>query len=144
MGDFAPGRWWLHDSYFAVAQLPGNSSYQEITQACWTQFEPIIRQYPDHWLWVINIGGTGLPSRIAKYPFYANRSTQFDLEIESQERPEKAKILRRTNTRTRPKAKGARVKSDRPEFSVSSRFSAVASYEATARRDIFPRCNSSR
>jgi Kdo2-lipid IVA lauroyltransferase/acyltransferase len=74
-------------------RFPANSSYQEITQACWNQFEPIIRQNPDHWLWVYKHWRYRPSVSESKYPFYANRSTQFDLEIESQESPEKAKVL---------------------------------------------------
>ena len=74
-------------------RFPPSSSYQEITQACWNQFEPIIREHPEHWLWVYK-HWRYKPSRLeGKYPFYANRSTQFDLEVESQENPEKAKAL---------------------------------------------------
>jgi KDO2-lipid IV(A) lauroyltransferase len=74
-------------------RFPASASYQEITQECWNQFEPIIRENPDYWLWVYKHWRymPSAPSR--KYPFYANRSTQFDLEIESQENPEKAKTL---------------------------------------------------
>jgi Kdo2-lipid IVA lauroyltransferase/acyltransferase len=74
-------------------RFPATDSYQEITQACWNQFEPIIRQYPDHWLWVYKHWRYKPTTSDRLYPFYANRSTQFDLEIESQEHPERAKIL---------------------------------------------------
>jgi Kdo2-lipid IVA lauroyltransferase/acyltransferase len=74
-------------------RFPPSASYQEITQACWNQFEPIIRENPDYWLWVYKHWRykPSVPGR--KYPFYANRSTQFDLEIESLENPDKAKAL---------------------------------------------------
>jgi KDO2-lipid IV(A) lauroyltransferase len=74
-------------------RFPAGSSYQEITQACWNQFEPIIRENPDYWLWVYKHWRYKPSVTGADYPFYANRSTQFDLEIESQEHPEKAKAL---------------------------------------------------
>jgi Kdo2-lipid IVA lauroyltransferase/acyltransferase len=74
-------------------RFPAGSSYQEITQACWNQFEPIIRENPDHWLWVYKHWRYKPSIAERKYPFYANRSSQFDLEIESQESPEKAKDL---------------------------------------------------
>jgi Kdo2-lipid IVA lauroyltransferase/acyltransferase len=74
-------------------RFPSTSSYQEITQTCWDQFEPIIRENPDYWLWVYNHWRYKPSAPGRKYPFYANRSTQFDLEIESQEDPEKAKAL---------------------------------------------------
>jgi Kdo2-lipid IVA lauroyltransferase/acyltransferase len=74
-------------------RFPATDSYQEITQACWNQFEPIIREYPDHWLWVYKHWRYKPTNSDRLYPFYANRSTQFDLEIESQEHPERAKLL---------------------------------------------------
>jgi KDO2-lipid IV(A) lauroyltransferase len=74
-------------------RFPSSSSYQEITQACWNQFEPIIRENPDHWLWVYKHWRYRPSTAGSTYPFYANRSTQFDLEIESLEHPEKAKAL---------------------------------------------------
>jgi hypothetical protein len=70
-----------------------SSSYQEITQACWNRFEPIIRENPDYWLWVYKHWRYKPSVSGLKYPFYANRSTQFDLEVESQQNPEKAKAL---------------------------------------------------
>jgi Kdo2-lipid IVA lauroyltransferase/acyltransferase len=74
-------------------RFPSSSSYQEITQACWNQFEPIIRENPDHWLWVYKHWRYKPSTGGGRYPFYANPSTQFDLEIESHEHPEKAKAL---------------------------------------------------
>ena len=74
-------------------RFPSSSSYQEITQACWNQFEPIIRENPDYWLWVYKHWRYRPSTAGSTYPFYANRSTQFDLEIESLEHPENAKAL---------------------------------------------------
>ncbi len=74
-------------------QFPPGTSYQEITQTCWNQFEPLIREHPDQWLWLYK-HWRYKPSVTARtYPFYANSSTQFDLEVESQEHPEKAQSL---------------------------------------------------
>jgi KDO2-lipid IV(A) lauroyltransferase len=74
-------------------RFPSGSSYQEIAQVCWNQFEPIIRENPDQWLWLYKHWRykPSAPTRL--YPFYANSSTQFDLEVESQEHPEKAQSL---------------------------------------------------
>jgi KDO2-lipid IV(A) lauroyltransferase len=74
-------------------RFPASSSYQEITQACWNQFEPIIREQPDNWLWVYKHWRYKPSASERGYPFYANSSTQFDLEIESYEHPENAKAL---------------------------------------------------
>lgn len=74
-------------------RFPAASSYQQITQSCWNQFQPIIRENPDYWLWVYKHWRYKPSTPGPRYPFYANRSTQFDLEIERQEHPEKAKAL---------------------------------------------------
>jgi Kdo2-lipid IVA lauroyltransferase/acyltransferase len=74
-------------------RFPSSSSYQEVTQTCWNRFEPIIREYPEYWLWVYKHWRYRPSNSERPYPFYANRSTQFDLEIESHEHPEKAKLL---------------------------------------------------
>ena len=86
------------DGGYMVRILPwlrfaSDSSYEEITQACWNGFEPIIRENPDYWLWVYKHWRYEPSVSGPKYPFYANRSTQFDLEVESQQNPEKAKAL---------------------------------------------------
>jgi hypothetical protein len=74
-------------------RFPSTMSYQEIAQACWNQFEPIIRENPDYWLWAYKHWRYKPSLPVRPYPFYANHSEQFDLEIESQENPEKAKLL---------------------------------------------------
>jgi Kdo2-lipid IVA lauroyltransferase/acyltransferase len=74
-------------------RFPSTASYQEITQVCWNQFEPIIREYPDYWLWAYKHWRYRPSSSMRNYPFYSNCSTQFDLEVESQEHPEKAESL---------------------------------------------------
>jgi Kdo2-lipid IVA lauroyltransferase/acyltransferase len=74
-------------------RFPPTMSYQEIAQACWNQFEPIIRDNPAYWLWVYKHWRYKPSLPVRPYPFYANHSEQFDLEIESQENPEKAKFL---------------------------------------------------
>jgi Kdo2-lipid IVA lauroyltransferase/acyltransferase len=75
--------------------FPSDSSYQEVAQTCWNQFEPIIRDNPEYWLWVYKHWRYRPSNPERPYPFYANRSTQFDLEIERCEHPEKAKSLSR-------------------------------------------------
>jgi len=74
-------------------RFPSGTSYQEITQVCWNQFEPIIREHPDQWLWLYKHWRYKPSAPARAYPFYANSSTQFDLEVESQEHPEKAQSL---------------------------------------------------
>jgi KDO2-lipid IV(A) lauroyltransferase len=71
---------------------PG-TPYHEVTQACWNQFEPIIRSHPEYWLWLYKHWRYKPSEAVRPYPFYAKQSVQFDLEIESQEHPERAKVL---------------------------------------------------
>jgi Kdo2-lipid IVA lauroyltransferase/acyltransferase len=70
-----------------------NTSCQEIAQACWNAFEPIIRTYPENWLWVYKHWRYRPSAATRRYPFYSNSSTQFDLEVESHQNPEKAESL---------------------------------------------------
>lgn len=64
--------------------FPPGTSHQRVAQACWDRFEPIIRQYPEQWLWVYK-HWRYLPSAAdRKYPFYARRSERFDRELEAQ------------------------------------------------------------
>jgi Kdo2-lipid IVA lauroyltransferase/acyltransferase len=74
-------------------RFPSDTPYHEVTQACWNQFEPIIRDYPEYWLWLYKHWRYRPSTATRPYPFYANQSVQFDLEIESQEHPERAKVL---------------------------------------------------
>jgi KDO2-lipid IV(A) lauroyltransferase len=71
---------------------PG-TPYGEIAQACWNQFEPIIRSHPGYWLWFYKHWRYKPSAATRPYPFYSNHSVQFDLEIERQEHPERAKPL---------------------------------------------------
>jgi lauroyl/myristoyl acyltransferase len=87
-------------------RFPSSSSYQEVAQACWNQFEPIIRDNPEYWLWVYKHWRYRPSNPERPYPFYSNRSSQFDLEIERCEHPEKTKLLSgqiRDHTRWRRK-----------------------------------------
>src|SRR5438132_341690 len=68
-----------------------DNPYHQVAQGCWNQFEPIIRSHPEYWLWLYK-HWRYKPSRATRpYPFYSNHSVQFDLEIKSQEHPERAK-----------------------------------------------------
>jgi Kdo2-lipid IVA lauroyltransferase/acyltransferase len=79
--------------FLTELRFPSDTSYQEVTQACWNQFEPIIRSHPEYWLWLYKHWRYRPSTAVRPYPFYANHSVQFDLEIESQEHPERAKLL---------------------------------------------------
>jgi len=65
-------------------QFPENTPYHKIVQICWDGFEPIIRQHPEQWLWVYKHWRYLPATSDRPYPFYANRSEQFDQELEGQ------------------------------------------------------------
>jgi len=86
------------DGGYQVRFLPelrfaSDTPYHVVTQACWNQFEPIVRSHPEYWLWLYKHWRYRPSAAIRPYPFYAKHSVQFDLEIESQEHPERAKLL---------------------------------------------------
>jgi Kdo2-lipid IVA lauroyltransferase/acyltransferase len=66
--------------------FPGGTSYQEISQACWDQFEPIIKEHPEHWLWAYKHWRYRPSATDRAYPSYANRSGKFDAELSAQEK----------------------------------------------------------
>ena len=79
--------------FFPELTFASGTPYHEIAQVCWNQFEPVIRAHPEYWLWLYKHWRYKPSQATRQYPFYANQTTQFDLEIESQEHPERAKIL---------------------------------------------------
>jgi KDO2-lipid IV(A) lauroyltransferase len=64
----------------SLSFLPG-TSHQQIAQACWNQFEPLIRQHPEQWMWVYKHWRYRPSTTEREYPFYANRSARFDEEL---------------------------------------------------------------
>jgi Kdo2-lipid IVA lauroyltransferase/acyltransferase len=58
-------------------QPPQGTTHQEIAQACWDSFEPLVRENPAPWMWMYKhwrykpAGATG-------YPFYAQESPAFE------------------------------------------------------------------
>ena len=79
--------------FLAELRFASDTPYHEVTQACWNQFEPIIHSHPEYWLWLYKHWRYRPSAAIRPYPFYAKHSVQFDLEIGSQEHPERAKVL---------------------------------------------------
>ena len=63
-------------------QLGPGASAREIAQACWDQFEPVIRRNPAPWMWMYKHWryrpASAEPSA---YPFYANVSPHFELRL---------------------------------------------------------------
>jgi Kdo2-lipid IVA lauroyltransferase/acyltransferase len=58
-----------------------NATPEEIAQTCWDRFEPLIREYPELWLWSYKHWRYQPPVDIGCYPFYANRNERFDAEF---------------------------------------------------------------
>ena len=68
--------------------LPSGASAREIAQACWDQFEPVIRENPAPWLWMYK-HWRYLPARPDRpYPFYANSLRPFE-DILERDQPSK-------------------------------------------------------
>ncbi len=67
---------------FEPIQFPTGTSYQEIAQACWDKFEPLIREHPEQWLWGYKHWRYRPANPEKPHPFYANRSELFDAEFD--------------------------------------------------------------
>jgi KDO2-lipid IV(A) lauroyltransferase len=62
--------------------LPPGASVREIAQACWDQFEPVIRQNPAPWMWMYKHWRYRPEAVDPKaYPFYANVSPHFEKRL---------------------------------------------------------------
>jgi Kdo2-lipid IVA lauroyltransferase/acyltransferase len=57
--------------------LPKGATHQEIAQACWDSFEPIVRKNPAPWLWMYK-HWRYKPAGARGYPFYAHESQGFE------------------------------------------------------------------
>jgi Kdo2-lipid IVA lauroyltransferase/acyltransferase len=61
-----------------MVNIPPQASATEIAQACWDSFEPVIRRDPAPWLWMYKHWRFAPETSERKYPFYANKSFQFE------------------------------------------------------------------
>jgi KDO2-lipid IV(A) lauroyltransferase len=61
--------------------FPSGTTHQQIAQACWNRFEPLIREHPEQWMWVYKHWRYRPSVTDREYPFYANRSARFDQEL---------------------------------------------------------------
>jgi Kdo2-lipid IVA lauroyltransferase/acyltransferase len=59
-------------------KIPPQASATEVAQACWDSFEPVIRRDPAPWLWMYKHWRFQPETSDRKYPFYANKSFQFE------------------------------------------------------------------
>lgn len=58
-------------------ELRAGATHQEIAQACWDAFEPVIRRNPAPWLWMYK-HWRYKPAGASGYPFYAQESWAFE------------------------------------------------------------------
>jgi len=63
-------------------EFPAEASFQEIAQACWDRFEPVVRQNPGPWLWMYKHWRYRPAAADPNgYPFYANVSPAFEQRL---------------------------------------------------------------
>src|SRR5437762_1594884 len=64
-------------------EFPAGASLQEMAQAGWAQFEPVVRKNPAPWLWMYKHWRyRPLAANPAAYPFYANISEDFERRLD--------------------------------------------------------------
>src|SRR5438876_535182 len=64
-------------------EFPAGASLHEMAQACWDQFEPVVRKNPAPWLWMYKHWRyRPLAANLAAYPFYANISEDFERRLD--------------------------------------------------------------
>ena len=72
--------------FHPVIEFAPEASFQEITQACWDRFEPVVRENPAPWMWMYKHWRyrpeTADPNA---YPFYANVSPHFEKRLQEVE-----------------------------------------------------------
>jgi hypothetical protein len=59
-------------------EFPAGASLQEMAQACWDQFEPVVRKNPGPWLWMYKHWRYRPANPDRPYPFYANFYRPFE------------------------------------------------------------------
>jgi len=58
-------------------QIAPEATHQQVAQACWDHFEPIIRRNPAPWLWTYKHWRYRPANALQRYPDYANESPHF-------------------------------------------------------------------
>jgi KDO2-lipid IV(A) lauroyltransferase len=72
--------------FHPLIQFAPDASHQEIAQACWDQFEPVVRQNPAPWMWMYKHWRYRPEGADPKaYPFYANVSPHFEKRLRESE-----------------------------------------------------------
>ena len=59
-------------------EIPPGATHQEIAQACWNSFEPVVRQNPAPWLWMYKHWRYKPIDAARPYPFYSQESPFFE------------------------------------------------------------------
>lgn len=57
-------------------EISAHATHQQIAQACWDRFEPVVRKEPAPWLWMYK-HWRYRPAGAEQYPSYANESPHF-------------------------------------------------------------------
>ena len=71
------GRWQLR--FMDPIPLSADTPLQQAAQQCWDVIEPVLREYPEQWMWLYKHWRYLPPGAAAEsYPSYANRSKGFD------------------------------------------------------------------
>lgn len=73
-------------------ELPPDATNQQIAQACWDCFEPVVRRNPAPWLWMYKHWRYRPAGAVEPYPDYANESGYFQRLLKRTAK-EKAAIL---------------------------------------------------
>ena len=58
-------------------EIAQNATHQQIAQACWDRFEPVVRRNPAPWLWMYKHWRYRPAQAARPYPDYANESPHF-------------------------------------------------------------------
>ena len=59
-------------------EIPADATEQQIAQASWDFYEPIVRARPECWIWAYKHWRFQPEGEAHRYPFYANRSGKFE------------------------------------------------------------------
>jgi KDO2-lipid IV(A) lauroyltransferase len=74
--------------FHPVIELAPDASLQEIVQACWNRFEPVVRKNPAPWMWMYKHWRYRPESADpTAYPPYANISPHFEKRLKESESP---------------------------------------------------------
>ena len=72
--------------FHPVIEFAPDASFQEIAQACWDRFEPVVRKNPAPWMWMYKHWRYRPEAAEPNaYPFYANVSPHFEKRLKETE-----------------------------------------------------------